>query len=109
MAGSKDGVRQRLDDLAGMAGGAFSVLAGLKNEAGQLAKSRADAFAQRMELVRREEFEAALEMARRAREETEVLAEKLAALEARLSRLEAGRSDAPATIMIAQTDSSTEA
>ena len=34
MAGSKDGVRQRLDDLAGMAGGAFSVLAGLKNEAG---------------------------------------------------------------------------
>jgi BMFP domain-containing protein YqiC len=48
-------------------------------------------------------------MARRAREETEVLAEKLAALEARLSRLEAGRSDAPATIMIAQTDSSTEA
>ena len=69
MAGSKDGVRQRLDDLAGMAGGAFSVLAGLKNEAGQLAKSRADAFAQRMELVRREEFEAVLEMARRAREE----------------------------------------
>ena len=105
MAGSKDGVRQRLDDLAGMAGGAFSVLAGLKNEAGQLAKS----FAQRMELVRREEFEAALELARRAREETEVLAEKLAALEARLSRLEAGRGDAAGNIMIARADSSTEA
>lgn len=109
MAGNKDGVRQRLDDLAGMAGGAFSILAGLKNEAGQLAKSRADAFAQRMELVRREEFEAALELARRAREQTEVLAEKLAALEARLSRLEADRGDATRNIMIAQADSSTEA
>ena len=109
MAGSNDGVRQRLDDLAGMAGGAFSVLAGLKNEAGQLAKSRAAAFAQRMELVRREEFEAALELARRAREEAEVLAEKLAALEARLSRLEAGQGNATPNIMIAQADSSTEA
>lgn len=109
MAGSRDGVRQRLDDLAGMAGGAFSVLAGLKNEAGQLAKSRADAFAQRMELVRREEFEAALELARRAREEAEMLTEKVAALEARLARLEARGTDAVSTIMLAQGDSSTEA
>ncbi len=109
MAGNRDGVRQRLDDLAGMAGGAFSVLAGLKNEAGQLAKSRADAFAQRMELVRRDEFEAALELARRAREEAEVLTEKLAALEARLARLENRGGDAVSNIMIARGDSSTEA
>jgi BMFP domain-containing protein YqiC len=109
MAGSRDGVRQRLDDLAGMAGGAFSVLAGLKNEASQLAKSRADSFAQRMELVRREEFEAALELARRAREASEVLAERVAALEARLARLENPPSDAVSNIMIASAGSSTEA
>ena len=99
-------MRQRMDDLAGMAGGAFSVLAGLKNEAQALAKSRADAFAQRMELVRRDEFDAALELARRAREGTEVLEEKVRALEARLARLE---NPAPAVMLAGQADSSTTA
>lgn len=82
------GEGSRLDDMAGVAGGAFSILAGLKAEAEALAKSRADAFAQKMELVRREEFDAAMELARRAREAAEVLAEKLAALETRLAALE---------------------
>ena len=100
------GMRQRMDDLAGMAGGAFSVLAGLKNEAQAMAKSRADAFAQRMELVRRDEFEAALELARRAREATEVLEEKLRAMEARLERLE---NPAPQILLAGGPDSSTTA
>lgn len=82
-------IRQRLDDVAGVAGGAFSLLAGLKAEAQALAKSRADAFAQRMELVRREEFDAALELARRAREQAERLEARVADLEHRLARLEA--------------------
>ncbi|MCX7373972.1 MAG: accessory factor UbiK family protein, partial [Alphaproteobacteria bacterium] len=56
-------VRSRLDDVAGVASGAFSLLSGLKAEAEALAKSRADAFAQKMELVRREEFDAVLELA----------------------------------------------
>ena len=89
-----------------MAGGAFSVLAGLKNEAQALAKSRADAFAQRMELVRREEFDAALELARRAREATDMLEEKVRALEARLERLE---NPAPRILLAAEPDSSTTA
>ena len=76
---------------------------GLKNEAQALAKSRADAFAQRMELVRRDEFEAALELARRAREATELLEEKVRSLEARLERLE---NPAP-KILLASADSST--
>ncbi len=101
MAIGKDGIRQRMDDLAGMAGGAFGVLAGLKNEAQQLAKSRADGFAQRMELVRRDEFEAALELARRAREASEMLEERVRALEARLNRIEAAPADAVSTILLA--------
>jgi BMFP domain-containing protein YqiC len=75
-------VRSRLDDVAGVAGGAFSLLSGLKAEAEALAKSRADAFAQKMELVRREEFDAVLELARRALERVEALEARVAALEA---------------------------
>ena len=100
------GMRQRLDDLAGVAGGAFSVLAGLKNEAQQLAKSRADAFAQRMELVRRDEFEAALELARRAREATEALEEEVRDLRLRVARLE---NPAPQILLAGDADSSTTA
>ena len=100
------GMRQRMDDLAGMAGGAFSVLAGLRNEAQSLAKSQADAFAQRMELVRRDEFEAALELARRAREATEQLEDKMRVLEARLDRLE---NPAPRVLLAGASDSSTTA
>ena len=40
MAGN-DGRAKFMDDLAGMAGGAFSVLAGIRAEAGQMAKSKA--------------------------------------------------------------------
>lgn len=98
------GMRQRLDDLAGVAGGAFSVLAGLKNEAQALAKSQAEAFAQRMELVRRDEFEAALELARRAREATEMLEEELRELRLRVARLE---NPTPTILLAGQADSST--
>ena len=75
-------VRSRLDDVAGVAGGAFSLLSGLKAEAEALARSRADAFAQKMELVRREEFDAVLDLARRALERVEALEARVAALEA---------------------------
>ena len=98
------GMRQRLDDLAGVAGGAFSVLAGLKNEAQALAKSQAEAFAQRMELVRRDEFEAALELARRAREATEMLEEELRELRLRVARLENPK---PVILLAGEADSST--
>ena len=98
------GMRQRLDDLAGVAGGAFSVLAGLKNEAQALAKSQAEAFAQRMELVRRAEFEAALELARRAREATEMLEEELRELRLRVARLE---NPTPVILLAGEADSST--
>jgi BMFP domain-containing protein YqiC len=73
------------DDLAGVAGGAFSALAGLRTEMEQMARSQMEAMVQRLELVRREDLDAALEVARRAREEAESLAVRVAALEARLA------------------------
>jgi BMFP domain-containing protein YqiC len=71
------------DDLAGVAGGAFSALAGLRAEVEAMARSQVESLVQRMELVRREELDAALEVARRAREQAEALEARVAALEAR--------------------------
>ena len=94
MAG--DGGRAKfMDDLAGMAGGAFSVLAGLRAEAEQMAKSQAEAMVRRFDLVKREELDAAMEVARRAREQAESLETRVAALEARLAVLEAGAASSP--------------
>jgi BMFP domain-containing protein YqiC len=77
-----------------MAGGAFSVMTAVRNEAEAMAKAQAEAMVQRLELVRREELDAALEVARRAREQAETLAHRLAELEARVAALEAPREDA---------------
>lgn len=90
---SGPGRRGRLfDDLAGMAGGAFSVMAGLRSELEAMAKSQAEMMVQRLDLVRREDLDAALEVARRAREESSALAERVAKLEAKLAEREAAPS-----------------
>lgn len=83
------------DDLAGMASGAASVMAAMRTEAEAIAKAQVDAMAQRLELVRREELDAALEVARRAREQAEDLAARVAALEHRVAALEAPREPEP--------------
>jgi BMFP domain-containing protein YqiC len=89
MAG-ESGRGKFMDDLAGVAGGAFSVLAGLRTEAEAMAKSQTEAMVRRFDLVKREELDAAMEVARRAREQAEALEDRVAALEARLAALEAG-------------------
>jgi BMFP domain-containing protein YqiC len=71
-----------MDDLAGVAGGAFSVLTGIRAEIEAIAKSQAEAIIRRLDLVRREEVDAAMDVARRAREQAEDLAARVAALEA---------------------------
>ncbi|MFT8247034.1 accessory factor UbiK family protein [Roseomonas sp. BN140053] len=71
------------DDMAGVAGGAFSALAGLRGEAEAAIRSQLEGMIQRLELVRREELDAAMELARRAREQSEALAARVAALEAK--------------------------
>lgn len=94
MAGN-DGRAKFMDDLAGMAGGAFSVLAGIRAEAEQIAKSQAEAMVRRLDLVKREELDAAMEVARRAREQAEALEARVAELEHRLAALEAGAAASP--------------
>ncbi len=94
--GEGDGKRGKglFDDLAGMAGGAFSVMAAMRAEGEAIAKAQVEAMVQRLELVRREELDAALEVARRAREQAETLAHRLAELEARVAALESREPDA---------------
>lgn len=70
-----------LDDIAGVAGGAISAVAGLKEEVASLAKARVEEMVRRLDLVSREEFEAMAELARRARAQAEALELRVAALE----------------------------
>jgi BMFP domain-containing protein YqiC len=96
------------DDLAGVAGGAISALAGLREEAEAMMRARLDDLIQRLDLVRREELDAFQELAANARagqEAAETKAEaaqakageletRLASLEARVAALEAPDPDA---------------
>lgn len=83
------------DDLAGMAGGALSALAGMREEAEAMMRARIDEAIRKLELVRKEELEAMAEMAANARAGQEAaearvaeLATRVAVLEARVSALE---------------------
>ena len=77
------------DDIAGVAGGAISALAGLREEAEAMMRARMDDLIQRLDLVRREELEAIQELAANARAGQEVAEAKAGALDARLAALEA--------------------
>jgi BMFP domain-containing protein YqiC len=74
-------------DLAGIAGGAVSAFAGLKDEAEAMVRARVDETLRRLDLVRREEFEVVAAMAARAREAQENAEARLANLEAKLEAL----------------------
>jgi hypothetical protein len=83
------------DDLAGVAGGAISALAGLRQEAEAIVKARIDEAVRALDLVRRDEYDAVMEMAAKARDGQEsaearaaALEERIAVMEARLSGLE---------------------
>jgi BMFP domain-containing protein YqiC len=76
------------EDLAGVAGGAISALAGLREEMEAVMRARVDETIRKLELVRREELEAVTELAANARAAQEAAEIRLAALEARLVALE---------------------
>lgn len=76
------------DDIAGMAGGALSALTSLREEAEALVRTRLDDAIRRLDLVRREELDAALELAGNARAAQEAADTRVAALEIRLAALE---------------------
>jgi BMFP domain-containing protein YqiC len=70
------------DDLAGVAGGAISVLAGLREEMASMIRARVEEAMRRLDLVKREDFEAMAELAHRAKIQAEALEARVAALEA---------------------------
>jgi len=77
------------EDLAGVAGGAISALAGLRDEVEALVRARVDEAIRKLALVRRDELEAITELAANARAAQEEAELRVAALEARLAALEA--------------------
>jgi BMFP domain-containing protein YqiC len=77
------------DDLAGVAGGAISALAGLRQEGEAMVRARIDETIRALDLVRRDEYDAMAEMAARARDGQEVAETRISALEERLAVIEA--------------------
>lgn len=77
-----------LDDIAGVAGGALSALIGIREEIEAVIRARIDETIRRLDLVKREELDAIAELAANARAGQEDAEARLAALEARLAKLE---------------------
>ena len=76
--------KRLLDDLARVASGALGALTGVRDEVESRMREQFERVLSRMNLVRREEFDAVQAMAAKARAEQEALAARVAALEARL-------------------------
>jgi len=74
-----------LDDLAKVASGAASAVAGMRDEIESLVRQRVERLVSDLDLVSRDEFDVAKAMAARAREEQEKLELRVRALEAALA------------------------
>lgn len=83
------------DDWARVASGAMSALTGAREEIEAHLKEQFQQILDRMNLVRREEFDAIQAMASKTRLEQERLADRIATLEARLGAIHPGASLAP--------------
>lgn len=77
--------RQMMNDMARLASGAAGTLFGMRDELEARGRAQLERVVARMDLVKREEFEAVRLMAEQARAENEALKVKLADLEAKLS------------------------
>lgn len=74
-----------LDDLAKLASNAAGTIHGMANEAEDAFRAQMERYLAGFDLVKREEFEVAKEMAARARDEAEELRARVEALEAQLA------------------------
>ncbi|MGF1658195.1 MAG: accessory factor UbiK family protein [Rubrimonas sp.] len=79
------------DDLSKLMTNAAGVAQGMREEAETLVRGRVERFIADADLVTREEFEAARDMAQKAREENEALRAEIAALADRLAAVEKRR------------------
>jgi BMFP domain-containing protein YqiC len=82
-----------LDDLARVASGAASAVAGMRAEIEGLVRQRVERLINELDLVGRDEFDVAKAMATRARAEQERLEQRVSALEAALAEALAAQSD----------------
>jgi len=78
-----------MDDLAGVAQGAFSAFTGLRDEAEAVFTARVEAVIQKLDIARGEQLAAVQELAANARAGQEAAEAKLAALTLRVAALEA--------------------
>lgn len=85
-----------IDDLVRVATGAFGAVAGVREEARTRLREQFEHVLSRLDVVTREEFEIVRALAQRAREEQELLAARVAALEA-AAKPAASKRAAPAT------------
>src|SRR5204863_4653032 len=79
------------DDMARVAAGAVGALSGVRGEIEARLRDQLERVLAGMDLVSREEFEAARAMAAKARDEQEILLRRIDTLEARLAEFEANR------------------
>ncbi len=79
------GDRRLFDDMARVASGAAGAFGGIRSRMEGELRDHVERLMLRMKLVTREEFEVVEALAQTARAEQEILAERLAALEARLA------------------------
>lgn len=84
-----------LDDLARVAAGAVSVVAGVREEVEARLRQQFERILDGMELVNRDEFEAVRAMAAEARAENERLAKRVAALETAAGKTESKSKSKP--------------
>lgn len=77
-----------LDDLAKVASGAASAVAGVREEIEGLVRQRMERLIADLDLVSRDEFDVAKAMAAKARAEQEKLEQRLKALEQALAKLQ---------------------
>jgi BMFP domain-containing protein YqiC len=83
------------DDLAKVASGALGTLTGVRTELEARVREQVERILDRMNLVRREEFDAVQAMAANARLAQERIEVRLAALETRLLQADGGTTDPP--------------
>lgn len=77
------------DDFARLMNDAAGVATGVRREAETVMRAQAERILRELDVVTREEFETVKELAAAAREENERLAARIAALEAKETKLEA--------------------
>jgi len=94
------------EDLSKLAGGALGAAGGLKGDLEALVRAQAARLVDELDLVRRDEFEAAREMAAKAREAEAATAARFAELEARIAALEGNADSQGASASVSPQESS---